>query len=616
MKARWREIGALAGFAAYADDGEMLSFQPANFLFGRATVDGRPVVLTADDFTVRGGAADASLHRKLTDAERLASEYRLPLIRMIEGTGGGGSVRTLETMRLYLYPRNPRLGDHGREHGQCAGGGAGAGAGGRAGRRAAGDGALFAAGRRRGADVRRRAAGCRCGRGNPHQGKQLGGAHIHAANGAIDDRVESEAEAFARLRRFLSYLPSSVDELPARVARSRTSAARVRTGWSAAVPRDGRKLYPIRPIVEAIVDRESWFEIGREWGLGVVTGFARIDGWPVAVVASNPESLGGLWTAATARKVERHVDLADTFHLPVVHLVDNPGFLIGRRAEDEGDNSLGFQGLGSHISSIGTLGARSILRKAYGMAGSGHAPGRSLSLADGLAFGGLGQPLPISGGLEAAYRAELEASDDPARRGWPRSMNGSQRVRSPFRTAEHYGVEAIIDPRDTRAELCEFVNMAQRALKPGRKGQGACGHKPIPLPRLRAVGPKLAHSADNGGSRVMTRNFDDTRHPHPGRAARVSIASPAGGRGKNYSCAVIPIARAFSAQIFQFRHIDKAVLAGIAEAMKPISRRPAASPFGLAPICRPCWHRRRSAWRAQRRRRDRRRGPGRWRRWR
>ena len=100
----FREVGALAGFAAYAEDGEMLSFQPANFLFGRATVDGRPVVLTADDFTVRGGAADASLHRKLTDAERMASEYRMPLIRMIEGTGGGGIGAHARDHGPHLYP--------------------------------------------------------------------------------------------------------------------------------------------------------------------------------------------------------------------------------------------------------------------------------------------------------------------------------------------------------------------------------------------------------------------------------------------------------------------------------------------------------------------------------
>ena len=467
----FREIGALAGFAAYAEDGAMTSFQPANFLFGRATVDGRPVVLTADDFSVRGGAADASLHRKLTDAERLANEYRMPLIRMIEGTGGGGSVRTLETMGYSYIPEIPgwevMVANLSNVPVVALGLGPVAGLG--AGRQVMAHYSLLVEGLSQmfvaGPPVVAAA-------GEKRTKEELGGAHIHAANGAVDDRVATEAEAFVRLRRFLSYLPSSVDELPARgvVKDKRRSARGGSEDWLvSAVPRDGRKLYPIRPIIEAVVDSDSWFEIGREWGLGVVTGLARLDGWPVAVIASNPEALGGLWTAATARKVERMVDLADTFHLPVVHLVDNPGFLIGRRAEDEATIRWGSRAL-TAIYQASVPWCAVILRKAYGMAGSGHAPADRFRWRLAWPSGDWGS-LPISGGLEAAYRAELEASENPAAR-LAEIKARLERVRSPFRTAEHYGVEAIIDPRETRAELCEFAEMAQRALKPGRRGRG------------------------------------------------------------------------------------------------------------------------------------------------
>jgi propionyl-CoA carboxylase beta chain len=463
----FREIGALAGFAAYAEDGEMLSFQPANFLFGRATIDGRPVVVTADDFTVRGGAADASLHRKLTDAERLASEYRMPLIRMIEGTGGGGSVRTLETSGYTYIPEIPgwelMVANLSRVPVVALGLGPVAGLG--AGRQVMAHYSLLVDGV---AQMFVAGPPVVAAAGEVRTKEELGGAHIHAANGAVDDRVESEAEAFTRLRRFLSYLPSSVDELPAR-GPVRDRRRKGEEWLLSAVPRDGRKLYPIRPIIEAIVDRDSWFEIGREWGLGVVTGFARLDGWPVAVVASNPQALGGLWTAATARKVERHVDLADTFHLPVIHLVDNPGFLIGRRAEEEATIRWGSRALAA-IYQASVPWASVILRKAYGMAGSGHAPADRLRWRLAWPSGDWGS-LPISGGLEAAYRAELEGCDDPKAR-LAEIKARLERVRSPFRTAEHYGVEAIIDPRDTRAELCEFANLAQRALRPGGKARG------------------------------------------------------------------------------------------------------------------------------------------------
>jgi acetyl-CoA carboxylase carboxyltransferase component len=91
------EVGSIAGKATYNPDGSMSEFLPANGVFGRGTVDGRPVVIYGDDFTVRGGSADASIKNKYFMPEKMAGEFRLPLIRMIEGSGGGGSVKTIET---------------------------------------------------------------------------------------------------------------------------------------------------------------------------------------------------------------------------------------------------------------------------------------------------------------------------------------------------------------------------------------------------------------------------------------------------------------------------------------------------------------------------------------
>ncbi|TPE58506.1 methylmalonyl-CoA carboxyltransferase [Sandaracinobacter neustonicus] len=463
----FREIGELSGFASYGPEGEMQAFLPANFLFGRAEIDGRPVVVTADDFTVRGGAADAALHRKLLEAERLATEYRMPLIRMIEGTGGGGSVKTLENMGHTYIPEIPgweaMVANMSQVPVVALGLGPVAGLG--AGRMVMAHYSLLVDGLSQmfvaGPPVVAAA-------GEVRTKEDLGGAAIHARNGAVDDRVGSEAEAFERLRRFLSYLPSSVDKLPARV-KGRDRPARRESWLNDAVPRDSRRLYPIRPIVEAIVDKGSWFEIGREWGLGVVTGLARLDGYAVAVIASNPEALGGLWTAATARKVERMVDLADTFHLPVVHLVDNPGFLIGRRAEDEATIRWGSRTLAA-IYQASVPWATVILRKAYGMAGSAHAPADRFRWRMAWPSGDWGS-LPIAGGLEAAYKSELDAAEDRAAK-LAEIRARLERVRSPFRTAERFGVEAIIAPEETREELCAFAATAQRALKPGAKARG------------------------------------------------------------------------------------------------------------------------------------------------
>ncbi|MBT8471262.1 MAG: hypothetical protein KJN99_01580, partial [Marinicaulis sp.] len=106
-KNSFREIGKIAGKAAYNDDGELEGFSPSNFIFGRGRINGESVVASADDFTVRGGAADAAIHRKFCQAEQMAHELKLPIIRMIDGTGGGGSVKMLEDLGFTYVPFVP-----------------------------------------------------------------------------------------------------------------------------------------------------------------------------------------------------------------------------------------------------------------------------------------------------------------------------------------------------------------------------------------------------------------------------------------------------------------------------------------------------------------------------
>ena len=103
----FHEIGKIAGKSVYNDHGDLIAFQPSNFVMGRGLINGRNVVVGGDDFTVRGGAADAAIAQKQIMAEQLANEYRLPLIRLIEGTGGGGSVKSLDMEERTYIPGNP-----------------------------------------------------------------------------------------------------------------------------------------------------------------------------------------------------------------------------------------------------------------------------------------------------------------------------------------------------------------------------------------------------------------------------------------------------------------------------------------------------------------------------
>jgi acetyl-CoA carboxylase carboxyltransferase component len=464
----FHEIGAVSGFAEYSAHGELERFSPTNFLFGRGKIDGRTVVVEADDFTVRGGSADAGLWLKQLLAEQMANEYRLPIVRLVDGSGGGGSVKTLDNPNGRTYvPRNPAwewvvqnlatVPTVGLALGSVAGLGAARVVTSHYSVMVKGISQLFVAG----PPVVAKA-------GEQVDKEELGGSEIHTRNGSIDDEASSEDDALERARRFLSYLPPSVYEVPPR-ATCEDPVDRREAWLLSAVPRDARQVYKMRPIIGALFDRGSFFEIGRMWGRSVVTGLARLDGWPVAVLANDPYFYGGGWTADASQKVIRLVDLAETFHLPCVHLVDNPGFVVGTRAERAATIRHGARALAAVYQA--TVPWCSILiRKCYGVAGAAHTDHSRFHYRYAWPSGDWGS-LPIAGGLEAAYKAELERADDRE------ALLGEitarlDRVRSPFRTAEAFLVEEIVDPRDTRPLLCEFANLAAplRSTGPARFG--------------------------------------------------------------------------------------------------------------------------------------------------
>ncbi len=461
----FREIGALAGMAEYDEHGELKDFTPSNCVFGRAKVDGRPVVVVGDDFTVRGGSADASIREKPIMAEQMARAYRLPIIRIIEGSGGGGSVKTIETKGRANLPgqvgetisywlMTSNLGEV-----PVVGLGLGSVAGLGAARLASShysvmtkNSAMFVAGppvvARLGQDL----------------GKQeLGGWEIQTRSGAIDHAVDTEEEAFECARRFLSYLPSSVHELPP-VGPADDDPARPVDMLLKAIPRNRRQVYKMRPIVDAVVDRGSFFEMGHAFGRSMITGFARLNGRPVALMASDPFHYAGSWTADTCQKVIRFVDLAQTFHLPVVYLCDCPGFMIGLEAEKSATIRLGVRAMAA-LNQTTIPWCTIIVRNCFGVAGAAHQPGGRLSLRYAWPSAYWGS-LPLEGGIEAAYRAEIDAADDPKAK-LAEIEERLNKLRSPFRTAEKFWVEDIIDPRETRRLLCDFADLAGRTLEPG-----------------------------------------------------------------------------------------------------------------------------------------------------
>src|SRR5712671_5699699 len=446
-KNSFHEIGAISGVAEYDESNELKQLTPANCVFGRGKIDGRTVVVVGDDFTVRGGSADASISTKPLMAEEMAHDFRLPIIRIIEGSGGIGGTRSY----WYTTANMARVPVVGLGLGSVAGLGAA--------RLAAShysvmtkNSAMFVAGppvvKRLGQDLTK---------------QELGGADIQTRAGGVDHAVDTEEEAFACARRFLSYLPSSVFELPPTLPCD-DDPERAEESLIKAVPRNRRQVYKMRPIIDAVVDKGSFFEMAANFGRSVIAGFARLEGRAVLLLASDSFHYGGSWTAEACQKVVRFADLAETFHLPVVYLMDCPGFMIGLEAEKAATIRHGVRAMAA-VNQTTVPWCTIIVRNAFGVAGVVHQPADRVSLRYAWPSAYWGS-LPLEGGIEAAYRADIDAADDPKAK-LQEIEDRLNKLRSPFRSAERFWVEEIIDPRKTRSLLCEFARLAEPIRTPG-----------------------------------------------------------------------------------------------------------------------------------------------------
>ncbi len=465
------EIGALAGFGDYDGDGRLISVRPANFVAGTARIDRRPVMLGADDFTVRGGAGDAAIHAKQVFSEQYANRMRLPVIRLLDGASGGGSVKmTYEAGYAYL-PVNPGW-DAVVDNlsvvpvvAACLGPTVGLGAARLVMSHFAvmvtGIGQLFTAG----------PPVVRSSTGEELTKEELGGAGVHRRNGTVERFAASEDAAFGMIRQFLSYLPGSVYELPP-VLGCDDLASRREESLVAAVPRNPRRPYRVGPVLEAIFDSGSVLAYA-EYGGGTVTALARLDGHPVGVLATDSYH-GTTMSVEGAQAITRLVDVCETFHLPVVSLTDQGGVTVGKAAEERGTIRYAARAI-TAVYQARVPQAELILRRVYGVGGAGiinrHRASRSWAWPSG-DWGSL----PVQGGVEAAFRAQLEEAADPGAE-IDRIRRELAAVSSPFRTAERFGVQDLIDPRDSRPLLCAWVRDAYRVL-PELTGRPSFGTRP------------------------------------------------------------------------------------------------------------------------------------------
>jgi acetyl/propionyl-CoA carboxylase alpha subunit/acetyl-CoA carboxylase carboxyltransferase component len=486
----FREIGSLAGFTDYDENGLVCGFTPANHVGGWGKIANRVAVVCADDFTSRGGHADGAIAAKAFYLDQLSLDLRCPSIRLLDGSSGGGSVAAMVPKQRKAGESNaressgtivagrPRVSGEGGSFlvshlgsttytaqlaqvpvvnlllGSVVGIGAAKAVLGHFAVMVRDIAQLFVAGppvvsHAMGYDITK---------------EELGGWQVHCRNGSVDNLAETEEEAMAMTRRFLSYLPSSVYEAPPILPPDPSDPPEQREEeLFTIIPRKRTTAFDMRRAVRLMADRGSFFEIGSLWGTDQIVGFLRFNGYPMGVVASDCRHVnGGAMTADGCDKLKRHLDLCDLFHLPILNLIDSPGFAVGLEHEITGTIRKGAEWMIAYAQ-VSVPVFTVIMRRSFGVAGNNFATPRSGASArvvwPAADVGGI----PPEGGIEAAYKRQLAEAADPA--ALRAEINARiESARGPIGPLNKFQIEELIDPRDTRRWICEWVENAYRIV--------------------------------------------------------------------------------------------------------------------------------------------------------
>ncbi|RSM82628.1 methylmalonyl-CoA carboxyltransferase [Amycolatopsis sp. WAC 01375] len=298
----------------------------------------------------------------------------------------------------------------------------------------------------------------------------LGGADVHVSvSGAAGFVYDTEQECLDEVRYLLSLLPSNNRELPP-VAPTDDPADRPSSALLDIVPADGNRAYDMREVIAEITDDGDMFEVHANWATNIVCGLARLDGHVVGIVANQPSSLAGVLDIHASEKAARFVQMCDAFSIPLVTLVDVPGFLPGREQEHGGIIRHGAKLLYAYCNAT-VPRVQVILRKAYGGA---YIVMDSRSIGCDLSIAWPTNEIAVMGAEGAAnvvFRREIAAAPDPGTARLQRIKEYQQELMHPFYAAERGLVDDVIDPARTRAVLIDALAMlrAKHATTPARK---------------------------------------------------------------------------------------------------------------------------------------------------
>lgn len=420
----FREIGTLTGGDVPADA----------LVTGSGLINGQPVMVGAEDFTTLAGSIGGGSTAKRYRIAELALQYKVPMVMLLEGAGfrPGGHTGGRFPVDLQMQARCS-----GKVPVVCGVLGP-----------SAGHGALvapmsdFCVMTKQAAIFTAGPPVVKQSTGEDVSKEELGGPSIAVPSGLVHNVAEDDPAALALIRRYLSYFPASAWAYPSQWGDAGSTGPRSTPELLDLVPRDNRKVYDMRRVIDVIVDTPDWFEVQPKFGPAMICGLAHLGGHPVAVVANQPRVRAGAIDSDAAEKATHFISVADAFHLPLVFLADNPGMLPGTQSEKSGVLRSGARMFAAQTMATSPK-VELTLRKAYGFGSMV----MSMTPFDGQAatFAYPGATMGAMGA--AAQGSAIHADADQA------EILRNAELEASYRSAQGLGFDELLDPRESRNAL-------------------------------------------------------------------------------------------------------------------------------------------------------------------
>jgi acetyl-CoA carboxylase carboxyltransferase component len=433
---------------------------------GYGKVDGRLCAVAAYDFTVMAGSMGMTGELKVARLRELALTQRVPMIWLLDSAGariqeavgslfaGTGQLFREEVVMSGVVPQVAAL------MGPCAAGTA----------YIPGLADFVPMVRGRGSMALAGPHLVRAAVGEDVTQEELGGSRVHCRrSGVADLEVADDRDCIERIKQYLSYFPGHCEEAPP-VAACDDPVDRGDEELLDLLPDSNRKPYDMYEVIRRIVDDGVYFDLKPQWAKTIITCLARFGGRPTGIVANQPRQLGGILDNDSADKAARFINLCNAFGIPLVYLVDVPGFMVGTKVEEEGIIRHGAKML--YATANATVPKVTVvLRKAYGagyyvMCGRAYEP--DLVVAWPSAEISVMGP---EGAVEIIFRKQVEEAEDPAAK--RRELIGDFRqIIDVYIAAGNDMIDDVIDPRETRPTICRALELAQgkRVQRPWKRG--------------------------------------------------------------------------------------------------------------------------------------------------